>query len=292
MLQLTMSTDGKCTLFQILLSVRNAVQTNSYEQDVKILGREADKRITFHGSFLDEDMIKCWWNQIANVASYGLLTRNCSTVVFKALHTGGASRFLDDPQYIIWTPNRLYRYCELLQWNTYRLRIYTNKNNEKVRTDFEYIFHELRNNAEIERRRKQQFDKNGQDMAKREDDIEKDSKKRKTEDEQSNDEDDKDERENKYIDELKSDESETDEKQRPNGEHYSVGLEGGEVSMDGQGELVKKMPRKRNRKRREQTTKYSFNIMHLRVRKDRTFRINNAILNNITVIAFQCRCFL
>jgi hypothetical protein len=88
-------------------------------------------------------------------------------------------------------------------------------------------------------------------MAKREDDIEKDSKKRKTEDEQSNDEDDKDERENKYIDELKSDESETDEKQRPNGEHYSVGLEGGEVSMDGQGELVKKMPRKRNRKRRE-----------------------------------------
>jgi len=196
-------------------------------------------------------MIKCWWNQIANVASYGLLTRNCSTVVFKALHTGGASRFLDDPQYIIWTPNRLYRYCELLQWNTFRLRIYANKNNEKVRTDFEYIFHELRNDAEIERRRKQQFDKKRQDMAKREYDIEKNSKKRKTEDEQSNDEDDNDDRENKYIDELKSDESKTDEKQRPNGEHYSVGLEGGEVSMDGQGELVKKMPRKRNRKRRK-----------------------------------------
>lgn len=283
MLQLTMSTDGKSTLFQILLSVRNAVQTKSYEQDVKILGREADKRITFHGSFLDEDMIKCWWNQIANVASYGLLTRNCSTMVFKALHTGGASSFLDDPQYKIWTPNRLYRYCELLQWNTFQLRIYANKNNEKVRTDFEYIFHELRNDAEIERRRKQQFDKKRQDMAKRE---EKDSKKRKTEDEQSN-EDDKDERENKYIYELKS-----DEKQRPNGEHYSVGLEGGEGSMDGQGKLVKKMPRKRNRKRRKQTTKYSFNIMHLRVRKDRTFRINNAILNDITVIAFQCRCFL
>ena len=216
-------------LSMILLSVRNAVQTKSYEQDVKILGREADKRITFHGSFLDEDMIKCWWDPIAEVASYGLLTRNCSTMVFKALHTGGASRFLDDPQYIIWTPNRLYRYCELLQWNTFQLRIYANKNNEKVRTDFEYIFHELRNDAEIERRRKQQF-----------------VKKRKTEDEQSNDE-----RENKYIYELKSDESETDEKQRPNGEHYSVGLEGGEVSMDGQGELVKKMPRKRNRKRRK-----------------------------------------
>lgn len=292
MLQLTMSTDGKSTLlFQILLSVRNAVQTKLYEQDVKILGREADKRVTFHGSFLDEDVIKWWWNQIANVASYGLLTRNCSTVVFKALHTGGATRFLDDPRYIIWTPNRLYKYCELLQWNTYRKRIYTNGNNENVGTDFEYIFQELRNYAEIERGRKQQFDKKRQDMAKMEDDIEKDSKKRKTEDEQSSDENDKEERENRYTDELKSDESETDEKQLPNGEHYSVGLEGGEVSMDGQGVLVKKMSRKRNRKRRKQTTIYWFSIMQLRVKKDRTFGINNAILNNFTVIAFQCRSF-
>lgn len=143
----------------------------------------------------------------------------------------------------------------MLQWNTYRLHIYTNRNNEKVRTDFGYIFHGLRNDAEIERERKNEFDKKRQEKTKRENDRAQENTKRNTEDEESNDEDSTEERENRYIDELKSDENETDEKQRLNNDNNSVDLEGvprgGDDSMVGNGVLVKKKTRKRNTKRRK-----------------------------------------
>ncbi|CAG2231366.1 ureG [Mytilus edulis] len=44
------------------------------------MGREADRRITFHSDFLKEDEIKEWWYE-NRMLSYGLFGRNCATIV-------------------------------------------------------------------------------------------------------------------------------------------------------------------------------------------------------------------
>lgn len=133
----------------------NKTFTKTYTEDARIMGREADRRITFHSYFLKEDELKEWWYENC-VLSYGLFGRNCATVVFRALQKGGATTYQSDPEYSIWTVKRIYDYCEKLQWKSYRLQ--TGSIDRPV-TDFEYILNGLKHNAQIAQKIKEEVDK-------------------------------------------------------------------------------------------------------------------------------------
>ncbi|CAG2190210.1 unnamed protein product [Mytilus edulis] len=140
----------------------NKTFTKTYTLDAKIMGREADRRITFHSDFLKEDEIKEWWYE-NRMLSYGLFGRNCATIVFRALQKGGATKYQCDPEYSIWTLKRMYDYCEKLQRKTYRLQ---NGSMHKYSTDFEYILKGLKHDAKIAQKTKEEVDKRKENIKK------------------------------------------------------------------------------------------------------------------------------
>ena len=99
-----------------------------------------------------------WWIQ-QNHLSYGLVTRNCYTVIFNALKWLGFEVYAHDQEYILWTAERLYMYCEKLQWQTYEERKQNTKTgfiyDKNVRINFDNVLDTRKQEAEKQRRHKE-----------------------------------------------------------------------------------------------------------------------------------------
>lgn len=87
----------------------------SYQDDVMLEGREADRKVKLRDCLLDQNKILAWWEEAKNKESYILKSNNCATMVIKALHAGESTYFAEIPSdYFMWTPYRVYEYCEKL----------------------------------------------------------------------------------------------------------------------------------------------------------------------------------
>ena len=87
----------------------------SYKDDVMLEGREADRKVKLRDCLLNNAEIMSWWEQAKTTETYSLVMNNCATMVIRALKVGGASDFVGNPpDYYMWTPYRVYEYCEKL----------------------------------------------------------------------------------------------------------------------------------------------------------------------------------